>query len=70
MNEDKANNILMGIGDNCFINNALVDKNCRIGNNVYINGGKHLEDVLHELYAIKEGIVVIKKVLLFQMVIR
>lgn len=62
MNEDKANNnILMGIGDNCFINNALVDKNCRIGNNVYINGGKHLEDVLHELYAIKEGIVVIKK---------
>jgi glucose-1-phosphate adenylyltransferase len=53
-----------------FINNALVDKNCRIGNNVYTNGEKHLEDVLHELYAIKEGIVVIKKVLLFQMVIR
>ncbi|MGO4821595.1 MULTISPECIES: glucose-1-phosphate adenylyltransferase [unclassified Flavobacterium] len=62
MNEEKANSqILIGIGENCFISNALVDKNCRIGNNVYINGGKHLEDFSHDLYAIKEGIVVIKK---------
>jgi glucose-1-phosphate adenylyltransferase len=52
---------LMGIGERCFINNAIVDKNCRIGNDVHINGGKHLEDASHELYAIKEGIVVIKK---------
>jgi len=52
---------LMGIGERCFINNAIVDKNCRIGNDVHINGGKHLEDTSHELYAIKEGIVVIKK---------
>jgi glucose-1-phosphate adenylyltransferase len=52
---------LIGIGDRCFINNAIVDKNCRIGNDVYINGGKHLEDVTHELYVIKQGIVVIKK---------
>jgi glucose-1-phosphate adenylyltransferase len=56
-----AHKQLMGIGENCFINNAIVDKNCRIGNDVYINGGKHLEDTIHELYAIKEGIVVIKK---------
>jgi len=52
---------LIGIGDRCFINNAIVDKNCRIGNDVHINGGKHLEDVSNELYMIKEGIVVIKK---------
>lgn len=52
---------LIGIGERCFINNAIVDKNCRIGNDVHINGGKHLPDSSNELYAVKEGIVVIKK---------
>ncbi|CAM3086555.1 glucose-1-phosphate adenylyltransferase [Flavobacterium frigoris] len=62
MNEDiKNHKLLVGIGERCFISHAIVDKNCRIGNDVYINGGKHLEDVSHELYAIKDGIVVIKK---------
>lgn len=62
MNEDiKNNKQLIGIGERCFINNAIVDKNCRIGNDVHINGGKHLEDLSNELYVIKEGIVVIKK---------
>ena len=62
MNEDKeSGKILVGIGERCFINNALIDKNCRIGNDVYINGGSHLGDFSNELYAIKDGIVVIKK---------
>lgn len=62
MNEDLKNNKqLVGIGERCYINNAIVDKNCRIGNDVYINGGKHLENASTELYSIKEGIVVIKK---------
>mgnify|MGYP002395062943 FL=1 len=62
MIEDTANNRqLIGIGKNCFISNAIVDKNCKIGNDVYIQGGKHLENTTHDLYAIKEGIVVIKK---------
>ena len=51
----------MGIGDNCFIKNAIIDKNCRIGNNVTINGGAHLANMDHELYTIKDGIVVVKK---------
>jgi len=51
----------LGIGDNCYIKNAIVDKNARIGNNVRINGGSHLPDGDHELYTIKEGIVVVKK---------
>jgi glucose-1-phosphate adenylyltransferase len=51
----------LGIGDNCFINNAIIDKNCRMGNNVRINGGKHLPDQDHELYTVKDGIVVVKK---------
>jgi glucose-1-phosphate adenylyltransferase len=62
MKEDVYNDKqLVGIGERCFINNAIVDKNCRIGNDVHIEGGKHLENLNHELYAIKDGIVVIKK---------
>jgi glucose-1-phosphate adenylyltransferase len=62
MNRDSANNkIHIGIGNDCFIKNALIDKNVRIGNNVHINGGKHLENFTNELYSIKDGIVVIKK---------
>jgi len=52
---------LMGIGARCYIKNALVDKNCRIGDDVRINGGSHLEDSDHSLYTVKDGIVVIKK---------
>ena len=62
MDEDIRNNKqLIGIGERCFINNAIVDKNCRIGNDVRINGGKHLENHSDEFYTVKEGIVVIKK---------
>jgi glucose-1-phosphate adenylyltransferase len=55
------NSTLVGIGERCFIKNALIDKNCRIGNDVYISGGDHLENTENELYCIKQGIVVIKK---------
>ena len=62
---DEINNkripILMGIGERCFIKNAILDKNCRIGDDVRINGGKHLEEVETDTYMVKQGIVVIKK---------
>jgi len=59
---DKAQGIpLLGIGNRCYINNAIVDKNCRIGDDVRINGGPHLENTDQPLYTIKDGIVVIKK---------
>ncbi len=62
MAEHKKNNSpLMGIGERCFIKDAIIDKNCRIGNDVRINGGKHLANIDHELYTSKEGIVVVKK---------
>jgi glucose-1-phosphate adenylyltransferase len=51
----------LGIGERCYIKNAIIDKNCRIGNDVRINGGKHLENSDHSLYTIKDGIVVVKK---------
>jgi glucose-1-phosphate adenylyltransferase len=55
------NHVSMGIGQHCKINNAILDKNCHIGNHVTINGGDHLEDADTEFYAIKDGIVVVKK---------
>lgn len=58
--EDPKINTL-GIGARCFIKNTILDKNCCIGNDVRINGGKHLEDTETSTYAVKEGIVVIKK---------
>lgn len=51
----------IGIGSNCYIKNALVDKNCRIGDDVQINGGTHLQNTDHSLYTVKDGIVVVKK---------
>ena len=59
--DNKKINILMGIGERCNISNTIIDKNCRIGDNVTINGGSHLEDVETDNYVIKEGIVVLKK---------
>lgn len=59
---NNLNNITnIGIGKRCYINNTIVDKNCRIGNDVHLNGGKHLEDANTPLYTIKEGIIVVKK---------
>ncbi len=52
--------ILMGIGERCFIKNCILDKNCRIGDDVRINGGTHLEDTETDTYCIKDGIVVVK----------
>jgi glucose-1-phosphate adenylyltransferase len=51
----------LGIGERCYINNTIVDKNCRIGNDVRLNGGKHLEDVNTPLYTVRDGIIVVKK---------
>lgn len=51
----------IGVGERCYIENAILDKNCRIGNNVRITGGKHLKDTDSACYTVRDGIVVIKK---------
>lgn len=52
---------LLGIGSRCHIQNAIIDKDCRIGDDVRIVGGNHLQDSDTPLFTIKEGIVVVKK---------
>jgi len=51
----------IGIGSNCKIENAIVDKNARIGNNVTISPAGKPENVDHERYFIRDGIVIIPK---------
>ena len=51
----------IGIGENCHIENAIIDRDCRIGNNVTIKGNNNLEYYDDDKYTIIEGIVVVKK---------
>ncbi|HLT34493.1 MAG TPA: glucose-1-phosphate adenylyltransferase [Aquaticitalea sp.] len=53
--------IPMGVGERCFIKNAIIDKNCCVGNDVRINGSSHSKDTETDTYVIKDGIVVVKK---------
>ena len=57
----KHTEILLGIGERCYIKNTIIDKNVRIGDDVRINGGSHLADTETNEYVIKDGIVVIRK---------
>ena len=50
----------VGIGDRCFITNCIIDKNAKIGDDVRITGGKHLEDGETDTYVVRDGIVVVK----------
>jgi len=61
IDEDHNDGKVMGIGERCYLNNCIVDKNCHIGNDVRVNGGKHLPDSNNPQYSVIEGIVVIKK---------
>ncbi|NGM66762.1 glucose-1-phosphate adenylyltransferase [Sphingobacterium sp. SGR-19] len=51
----------IGVGERCYIENAILDKNCRIGNDVRIKGGLHLPDADFSTHTIRDGIVVIKR---------
>ena len=51
----------IGIGQNTRIENAIIDKNARIGDNVVISPAGKPENMDHPLYSIRDGIVVIPK---------
>lgn len=51
----------IGIGSNCIIENAIIEKNVRIGKNVVIKGSVALEDAETDTYVIRDGIIVLKK---------
>jgi glucose-1-phosphate adenylyltransferase len=51
----------VGIGAHCKIENAIIDKNARIGNNVTISPAGKPENVDHERYFVRDGIIIIPK---------
>lgn len=53
--------IPMGVGHYCHIEHAILDKDCRIGNNVVIKGGEHLPDMDTDEFVVRDGVVVVKK---------
>jgi glucose-1-phosphate adenylyltransferase len=58
---EKAGIPRIGIGTNCRIENAIIDKNARIGDNVIISPAGKPENVDHSNYYIRDGIVIIPK---------
>jgi len=51
----------IGIGANCRIENTIVDKNARIGDNVVISPAGKPDKVDHAMYYIRDGIVIVPK---------
>jgi glucose-1-phosphate adenylyltransferase len=53
--------IPIGIGRNCHITGALIDKNCRIGDDVTIDSSRYSEDRDEALFYVRDGIVIIPR---------
>jgi glucose-1-phosphate adenylyltransferase len=51
----------MGIGENTKIENAIIDKNARVGNNCVLSPEGKPKDADHPLYFIRDGILIIPK---------
>jgi glucose-1-phosphate adenylyltransferase len=51
----------LGIGKNCHIESAILDKNVQVGDGVVIRTFPKDKDIDHELYYVRDGIVVIAK---------
>lgn len=58
---EQAGKPRIGIGSGCRIENAIIDKNARVGNNVIISPAGKPENLDHPLYYIRDGVVVIPK---------
>jgi glucose-1-phosphate adenylyltransferase len=58
---EKTGKPRIGVGSNCRIENTIVDKNARIGDNVIISPTGKPDKVDHSHYYIRDGIVIIPK---------
>jgi len=59
--QERAGQPRIGIGSNCRIENAIIDKNARVGNNVVMSPAGKPEDFDHELYYIRDGIIIVPR---------
>lgn len=51
----------IGVGRDCFIRNAIIDKNARIGDGAYITPDGKLNDTVTPQYTVRDGVIVIPK---------
>ena len=51
----------VGIGRDCFIRNAIIDKNARIGDGVYITPDGKADGTVTPVYTVRDGVIVIAK---------
>jgi glucose-1-phosphate adenylyltransferase len=61
LENEKAGKPRIGIGKNCRIEGAIIDKNARIGDNVSISSQGKPDELDHENYYIRDGIVIVPK---------
>ncbi len=59
--DERLHRCQVGIGRNCVVRNAILDKNVRIGDGVRITNEQGLMNQAHERYNIVDGIVVVPK---------
>lgn len=58
---EAAQQKLLGIGKDCHIEKAIIEKNVKIGNFVSIVGSDDMEDSETDTYCVRDGIVIVKK---------
>jgi len=51
----------LGIGKDCYIKNAIIDKNARIGDGVYLSPEGKKDGETTEIYTIQDGVIVVPK---------
>jgi glucose-1-phosphate adenylyltransferase len=51
----------LGIGRDCFIRNAIIDKNARIGDGCYITPDGKADNTVTPTYTVRDGVIVIPK---------
>ncbi len=56
-----GNGVPLGIGKDCFIKDAIIDKNARIGDGCYISPEGKEDETFTDLYTVRDGVIVIPK---------
>jgi len=59
--EMPSDQIPIGIGRDCFIKNAIIDKNACIGDGCYITPDDKPDNTVTDLYTVRDGVIVIPK---------
>ena len=59
--DHRAGSPIMGIGGNTVIENAIIDKNARIGENVQLVNRDGVEEYVTDNFEVRDGIIVVQK---------